>query len=137
MEFLERVDEALARNRENQWTIIKGMLDEYFKNVHNNWWTATRHEVPNYAAFKAAFKIKYWSESTQNIVRDSISNGKYDYNNGVSMTAYFLGKICLARNLEPIIPEECQVTKLACHFNEEVSQARYHKSKQFKQCLHS
>ena len=53
MDFLERVDEALARSRENRWTIIKGMLDEYFKNVHDNWWTATRHEVPNYAAFKA------------------------------------------------------------------------------------
>ena len=70
------------------------MLDEYFKNVRDNWGTATRHEVQNYAAFKAAFKTKYWSESTQNIVQDNISNGKYDYSNGLSMTAYFLCKIC-------------------------------------------
>ena len=91
---------------------------------HDNWWMATRHEIQNYAAFKTGFKTKYWSESTQNIVRDNISNGKYDYNNGLSMTAYFLGKICLARNLEPVIPEECLVTKLAYHFHEEDSQAR-------------
>ena len=49
------------------------MLDEYFKNVYDNWWMATTHEVQSYAAFKAAFKTKYWSESTQNIVRDNIS----------------------------------------------------------------
>ena len=40
------------------------------------------------------------------------------------MTAYFLGKICLARNLEPVIPEDCLVTNLAYHFHEGVSQAR-------------
>ena len=40
------------------------------------------------------------------------------------MTTYFLGKICLARNLEPAIPEECLVTKLAYHFNQGISQGR-------------
>ena len=124
LKFLERVDKILNRNKESRWTIIKGMLDEYFKNVFDNWWTVTRHEVHSYAAFKAAFKMKYWSESTQNIIRDNISNSKYDHNTGQSMTAYFLGKICLARNLEAAIPEECLVTKQAYHFNEGVSQGR-------------
>ena len=124
IEFLERVEEAIARNRENRWPVIKNMLDEYFKNVHDNWWTAIRHEVQNYTEFKAAFRTRYWSESAQNIVRDNISNGKYDPSAGTTMTAYFLGKICVARNLEPTIPEECLITKLAYHFHESISQAR-------------
>ena len=41
-----------------------------------------------------------------------------------SFTAYFLGKVCLARNLEPKIPEESLVTKLAFHYEEGVSRAR-------------
>ena len=79
MEFIERVEENIARNRETRWTAIRSMLDDYFKDVHDNWWTATRHEIQNYADFKTLFKAKYWSESTQNIVRDDICNGKYDH----------------------------------------------------------
>ena len=95
LEFLERVDEVLNRNKENRWTIIKGMLDEYFRNVFDNWWTATRHEVNSYAAFKVAFKMKYWSESTQNIIRDDISNGRYDPNGGQSMTCLLYTSRCV------------------------------------------
>ena len=42
MELLERVDEQLAKTRENRWTIIRGYLDEYFRDINDNWWTATR-----------------------------------------------------------------------------------------------
>ena len=41
LEFLERVEEVINRNRENRWSIIKGMLDESFRNTFDNWWTAT------------------------------------------------------------------------------------------------
>ena len=68
MEFIKRVEENIARTRETRWTTIRNMLDEYFKDVHDNWWTATRHDIQNYAEFKALFKTKYWSESAQNIV---------------------------------------------------------------------
>ena len=70
------------------------------------------------------FQEKYWSESFQNIIRDDICHGRFDSTRGQAPTAYFLGKICLARNLEPKIPEECLVTKLAYHFEEGISQAR-------------
>ena len=40
------------------------------------------------------------------------------------MTAYFLGKVCLARNLEPRIPEESLVTKLAFHYEGGIARAR-------------
>ena len=45
IQFLERVDENLTRIRENRWTVIRSLMDEYFKEIHDNWWTATRHEV--------------------------------------------------------------------------------------------
>ena len=99
-------------------------MDEYFKEIHDNWWTATRHKVQSYEEFKTQFRAKYWSEATQNIVRDNICHGKYDASKGATLTSYFLGKVCLARDLEPKIPEECLVTKLAYHFEEGVAKAR-------------
>ena len=36
-----------------------------------------------------------------NIVRDNVSNGKYDASRGTTPTAYFLGKLCLVRHLKP------------------------------------
>lgn len=87
------------------------MLDEYFKSL-----TATRHNLHNYEEFKHLFKVNHWSESTQNIVRDNLCNGKYDLTRR-TLTSYFLGKLCFARNLEPKIPE-CLVNKLAYHFEE-------------------
>ena len=78
IEFLARVDENLARIRETRWNIIRSLIDEYFKEIYDNWWTATRHEVNNYDEFKTQFRAKYWSEATQNVVRDHICHGKYD-----------------------------------------------------------
>ncbi|KAI0243814.1 hypothetical protein L0F63_007376 [Massospora cicadina] len=40
------------------------------------------------------------------------------------MTAYFLGKVCMAKHLEPAIPEECLINKLSYHYDEEVIRAR-------------
>ena len=124
MEFLARVDEILSRNQETRWPIIRGQIDEYFKEVNDNWWMATRHDIQSYAEFKELFKCKYWSESTQNMVRDKTCYGRYEASRGSTLTAYFLGKVCLARNLEPRIPEESLVTKLAFHYEGGIARAR-------------
>lgn len=124
MEFLERVEENLVKTKENRWSEIRSMLDEHFKEMNDNWWTVTRYEVTDYAMFREVFKVKYWSETTQNIVRDNISHGRFDTQRGLTPTAYFLGKVCLARHLEPTIPEECLVTKLAYHYDEGIPRAR-------------
>ena len=124
VEFLARVEEHLARIRETRWNNIRSLIDEYFKEIYDNWWTATHHEVNSYEEFKAQFRAKYWSEATQNIVRDHICHGRYDANRGGTMTSYFLGQVCLARNLDTKIPEKCLVTKLSYHFEEGVSKAR-------------
>ena len=86
--------------------MIKGILDESFKNINDNWWTAIRNEVCDYEGFKTMFKLKYWSESVQNIIRDDICHGRYDRTVGQTPTAYFLGKVCIAKYLDPKIPEE-------------------------------
>ena len=61
LEFLGRVDEILNRSKENRWNMIKGILDESFKNINDNWWTAIRNEVCDYGGFKTMFKLKYLS----------------------------------------------------------------------------
>ena len=47
LEFLERVEEILNRLKETRWNMIKGILDECFKNITDNWWTVIRNEVCN------------------------------------------------------------------------------------------
>lgn len=91
-------------------------------NVSDNWWLATRRVIRDYDEFKVLFKAKYGSESIQRIVGDNISNGKYDGDR--SPTAYFLGKVCVVRRLEPQIPEECVATQVAYHFDEGIVRAR-------------
>ena len=68
--------------------------------------------------------IRDRSQTTQNLIRDNICNGRYRAQFGSTMTAYFLGKVCLAKHLEPAIPEECLVNKLSYHYDEEVIRAR-------------
>ena len=61
MEFLERIEENIARHRETRWTSIRSILDEHFKNINDNWWTTTRHDIQDYQEFKTLFKAKYLS----------------------------------------------------------------------------
>ena len=58
------------------------------------------------------------------IYGDNLCNGRYDLTRGQTPTAYFLGKVCIARHLEPRILEECLVTKIVYHFEEGIVQAR-------------
>ena len=92
MEFLERVREQLAKTRENRWPVIRGHLDEYFRDINDNWWTATRHDLNNYEEFKAMFKGKYWSEATQNIIRDNTCHGKYETNRGTTLCLLYTSR---------------------------------------------
>ena len=45
LEFLERLEELISRNKENQWHMIRNLLDETFKNITDNWWTAIRNDI--------------------------------------------------------------------------------------------
>ena len=107
----------VEKNRETRWTTVQGMIDEMFKDTHDNWWTATRPDIHNTQDLKTQFRYVYWSESTQNIVRNDINNGRYESRSGQILTSYFLGKVCLARNLEPRIPKESLVIQLAYHLS--------------------
>lgn len=124
MEFLDRINEWKRRTRERKWTAIRTFLDECFRDIHDNWWIVVRNDVTNYEEFTTIFKAKYWSEAVQNIVRDNLCNGRFDARRGQTPTTYFLGKVGLARHLEPVIPEECLITKLSYHFEEGIARAR-------------
>ena len=78
LEFLERLEELISRTKDNRWHMIKNLLDESFKNITDNWWTAIRNDVHNYLEFKQVSETKNWSESIQNINQDNLCNGKYD-----------------------------------------------------------
>ena len=124
MAFLKRVEELIEKNRETRWTTVRSLIDEMFRDTHDNWWTATRPEINSTQEFKTQFRDKYWSESTQNVVRNDISNGRYEPQAGHTLTSYFLGKVCLARNLEPRILDESLVIQLGYHYEYAVQKAR-------------
>ena len=125
MEFLARIEEYFAKHRGNRWSTNRELLDESFREMTANWWwMAIRSEIMDYQQFKNLFKVKYWSESTQNLIRDNVCHGRYNAHIGTTLTAYFLGKVCLAKHLEPNIPVECLVNKLSYHYNEDIIRAR-------------
>ena len=78
IEFLERIDEWFSRIKVTRWNVIKSLLDECFKSINDNWWSAVRNELSNYEEFKRTFRSKYWSDSVQNMIRDNITNGRFN-----------------------------------------------------------
>lgn len=124
MEYIQRLSEYMERTGEKRWEIIKARIDGGFKESKDNWWDAVRHTVNNYADFVQKFKNQYWSPPIQHQVRNILANGRFDPNRKVSLSAYFLGKVCVARNLEPAIPEDCLVNQLVYHFDESIVNAR-------------
>ena len=127
------MEETIEKTRETRWKVIRGMIDEMFKETYDNWWTAVRPDIPDLIEFKKQFKEKYWLESTQNRIQMNLSNGKYNASKGQSPTSYFLGKICLARKLTPQIPEECLVEQLSKHYNKEIeNSSRYNQFKKIQ-----
>ena len=67
IEFLECINEGLSRMKENRWSTTKTLLDDGFKGITDNWWSAVRNEINTYEEFKRAFRSKNWSESIQNL----------------------------------------------------------------------
>lgn len=124
MEFIERFEEYLHKTNEHGWNSIKILLDDSFKDVRDNWWPEVHYLIKDYQEFKTIFKAMYWSESIQNLAHDDLCNGQFTPNLGENPTAYFFGKICIARHLEPKLLEECLVTNLAYHFDRNIVQAR-------------
>ena len=49
--------------------------------------------------------LDVYKRQVQNIIRDDICHGRYDHSIGQTPTAYFLGKVCVAKYLDPKIPE--------------------------------
>ena len=45
MEFLKRLEELVTRNKKKRWSIIRGMIDDTFKDTYDNWWTAVRPDI--------------------------------------------------------------------------------------------
>ena len=117
MEFLARIEEYMDKHRGNRWVHNRELLDESFREMSDHWWMANRSDIENYQQFKSLFKAKYWSETTQNLIRD-ICHGHYKPQVGSSMTAYFLAKVCMAKHWDPAIPEECLINKLSYHYDE-------------------
>ena len=45
IEFLERINEKLSQMKENRCCVTKTLLDDGFKGITDNWWSAVRNEV--------------------------------------------------------------------------------------------
>ncbi|KAI0243815.1 hypothetical protein L0F63_007377 [Massospora cicadina] len=69
MEFLARIEEYMDKHRGNRWVQNRELLDESFREVNDHWWMANRSDIESYQQFKSLFKAKYWSETTQNLIR--------------------------------------------------------------------
>jgi hypothetical protein len=122
--FFNRLTEHLAYTRTTQWSGVRRVLDICFNGIHDQWWAANREVIADFPSFEESFKSKYWSESIQHIVRDDLENGTYKRGGNLSLTAYFLGKVCIAKHLVPAIPEACLVAKLSYHYGEDIRRAR-------------
>jgi hypothetical protein len=122
--YLKKLEEYVHHFQLVDWEKIKAIIDKGFKQMVDNWWIASREDMGNYSEFRTRFQQRYWSESRQHRVRGELDDGHYDPKREQTPTAYFLGKVSLARNLVPPMPEEILCSKIAYHFNENIRRAR-------------
>jgi hypothetical protein len=70
-----------------------------------NWVISEYHKLDSYKDFKSQFSKLFWNELEQARVRCDIYQGKYDRNEGESMTEQYVMYASLAANLQPPLTE--------------------------------
>jgi hypothetical protein len=88
-----------------------------------NWVSSEYHKLDSYQDFKSQFSKLFWNELEQAIGRCDIYQGKYDRNDGESMTEHYVRYARLAANLQPPLTEYDLVTPLTSHFSMEIQSA--------------
>jgi hypothetical protein len=88
-----------------------------------NWVSSEYHKLDSYQGFKSQFSKLFWKELEQARVRCNIYQGKYDRNEGESMTEHYVRYDSLAANLQPPLTEYDLVTALTSHSSMEIKRA--------------
>jgi hypothetical protein len=128
-------------NKQSAVTFIRD-LDMYFEfknvpenlNLHivlrtikdpfaQNWVSSKYRKLDSYQGFKSQVSKLFWNELKQARVRCDIYQGKYDRNEGESMTENYVRYVRLAANLLPPSTEYDLVTALTSHFSKEIQRA--------------
>ncbi|XP_048481785.1 uncharacterized protein LOC125489591 [Plutella xylostella] len=80
------------------------------------WARCFRHEFSDIASFYKAFEQEFWGPERQKAVLYDLKLGKYDPSSGLSMSEYFLHKVCSYRHLAPPPSDLEVVYSLAAHY---------------------
>lgn len=91
---------------------IKYITDSCFTGIYDILVGSKLYQINNY-------NDKHLNKYTE-CIRNEIEHGQCNLNLGMSAAAYFLNIICLARHLEPTLPEEYLCAKFSYHKEESV-----------------
>lgn len=84
------------------------------------WWRVMRQRITNYEEFRQAFIGKFWSNETQQKVRDHLEYGRFRPNGEISMSQYMEQMVLECRQLIPKMSDQQLIRKMARHFSKEI-----------------
>lgn len=86
------------------------------------WFNSKESIINNYVQFEEEFLKQYWSEINQEILREKLYFGRYNYKGEQSMSYYALNLYSQSQFLEPCIREEEIVMYISRHYKPEISE---------------
>ena len=128
MEFLQVVERKFKRGLEEgwlEWEIVENSILKALEGECRSWYQVYSLEIHDLTSFKEKFVQKYWNERIQSRERERIMYGRYNGEEGVTRTEYFLAHVLIWKNLDGNSSEEEIVRLMLNHFSNRVREAAW------------
>ncbi|XP_039291939.1 golgin subfamily A member 6-like protein 22 [Nilaparvata lugens] len=128
MQFLIKLKEYLRRSGKINWSEQSSIIEKSFDSQHSAWWMIIQASIDSLEQFEERFTNKFWSQLTQDSVRERLRTGKFIRGRKLNASEYFIKQMLIARNLTPALSDEEIIIKLVKHYGTGLETARFNRN---------
>ena len=117
MEFLKELlefQETYYPNSDIKW------IGKHLEKDASIWWRVIRDQINTFEEFKEAFTLKYWGLERQDIIRDNLEYGKFEWHGPVTAIQYIERILLESRQLTPALTDRQLIRKISRHFGRDL-----------------
>ena len=113
MEFLKElseIQELYYSNSDIKW------IGKHLEKDASIWWRVIRDQISTFEEFKEAFTLKYWGLERQDIIRNNLEYGKFEWHGPITAIQYIERILLESRQLTPTLTDRQLIRKISRHF---------------------
>ena len=117
MEFLKELSEfqeLYYSNSDIKW------IGKHLEKDASIWWRVIRGQISTFEEFKEAFTLKYWGLERQDIIRDNLEYGKFEWHGPITAIQYIERILLESRQLTPTLTDRQLIRKISRHFGRDL-----------------